>query len=89
MLFEQMDFSKIFDYRDELLLDSRNCMKTVAYSAEVYSSKAEESARVSYSNGTFDEWEVSEFFRMSELFKGVWRNNVRMIYGGPKSQDSF
>ncbi len=64
-------------------------MKTVAYSAEVYSSKAEESARVSYSNGTFDEWEVSEFFRMSELFKGVWRNNVRMIYGGPKSQDSF
>lgn len=85
MLFEQMDFSKIFDYRDELLLDSRNCMKTVAYLAEVYYSKAEELARVKYSDGTFDEWEASEFLRMSELFKGFWRNNVCMIFNHAES----
>src|SRR6266581_2322001 len=80
MLFEHMDFSKIFDYRDELLLDSRNCMKTVAYFAEDYYSKSKESARLSLFNGIFDEWEASEFLRMIELYKGVWRNNVRLIF---------
>jgi len=55
-------------------------MKTVAYSAEDYYSKVEESARVLLSHRTIDEWEANELLRMSELYKGVWRNNVRMIF---------
>jgi hypothetical protein len=85
MLFEHMDFSKIFDYRDELLLDSRNCMKTVAYSVEDIYSKVEESARVMLSDRTIDEWGASELIRMNELYKGIWRNNVRMIFNYAES----
>ncbi len=85
MLFEHMDFSKMFDYRDELLLDSRNCMKTVAYSAEDYYSKPEELARVMLSHQTIDEWEASELIRVSELYKEVWRNNVRLIFNNVES----